>query len=82
MPQKAGHIRVHKMVLADQPDMGIAIERFRISASEEALLNASDEAKKSRREDRHSFFILEKEPSPLKSIFKNSRSSPRRPISQ
>lgn len=45
--------------MADHSDIGIAIERLQISASEEATLNASDEARQSHREDRHSFFLLE-----------------------
>ena len=38
----------------------IAIERIHFSTSEEATLNASDDAKQWHREDRHSFFLLEK----------------------
>lgn len=46
--------------MADHFDGGIAIERLDISTSEEAILNSSDEAKQSHREDRHSFFLLER----------------------
>jgi len=45
--------------MADHFDAGIAIERLQLSKSEEAILNSSDEAKRSHREDRHSFFLLE-----------------------
>lgn len=46
--------------MADHFDGGIAIERICFSTLDEAALNASDEAKQSHREDRHSFFLLEK----------------------
>jgi len=46
--------------MADHFDAGIAIERLYISPSEEATLNSSGKAKQSHREDRHSFFLLER----------------------
>lgn len=46
--------------MADHYDAGIAIDRLSFSTSEEAALNALDEAKQSHREDRHSFFLLER----------------------
>ncbi len=58
MPKKSGNIPINTM--ADHFDAGIAIERLSIDPLEEANLNASDEAKKSHREDRHSFFLLER----------------------
>jgi AraC family transcriptional activator of pobA len=58
--KKNRNIPVNKMVMAGHSDIGIAIERMHIGASEEEALNSSDEAKQSHREDRHSFFLLEK----------------------
>lgn len=58
MPPKIKNIPINTM--ADHFDAGIAIERLYISPSEEAALNSSDEAKRPHREDRHSFFLLEK----------------------
>jgi len=46
--------------IADHFDAGIAIERIYFSTSEEATLNSSEEAKRSHREDLHSFFLIEK----------------------
>lgn len=60
MPRKIETIPINTITTAGQPDAGIAIERISISTAEEATLNASDEAKRSHREDRHSFFFLEK----------------------
>ncbi|HEY9260765.1 helix-turn-helix domain-containing protein [Chitinophaga sp.] len=45
--------------MADHYEVGIAIDRLQLSKSEEAALNATDEAKLAHREDRHSFFLLE-----------------------
>jgi AraC-like DNA-binding protein/mannose-6-phosphate isomerase-like protein (cupin superfamily) len=56
--RKTENIPINRM--ADHFDAGIAIERLYINASDEAILNASDEAKQSHREDRHSFFLLER----------------------
>jgi AraC family transcriptional activator of pobA len=47
-------------VMANHFDAGIAVERIFFSTSDEAKLNASDEAKQAHREDRHSFFLLER----------------------
>jgi AraC-like DNA-binding protein/mannose-6-phosphate isomerase-like protein (cupin superfamily) len=58
VPKKIKNIPVN--IMAEHFDAGIAIERLSISPSEEAILNASDEAKQSHREDRHSFFLLER----------------------
>jgi AraC family transcriptional regulator, transcriptional activator of pobA len=57
VPGKPPNIPVN--VMADHFDAGIAIERMHFSTSDEAALNASDEAKLAHREDRHSFFLLE-----------------------
>ncbi|WP_428327696.1 helix-turn-helix domain-containing protein [Mucilaginibacter sp.] len=46
--------------IADHFDSGIAFERLNFSKSEETILNSSDEARIAHREDRHSFFLLEK----------------------
>jgi AraC family transcriptional regulator, transcriptional activator of pobA len=56
--KKNEHIPVN--IMTDQFDAGIAIDRMCFSPSEEATLNALDEAKQSHREDRHSFFLLER----------------------
>ena len=58
MPKKVKNIPVN--VMADHFDVGIAVERIFFSTSDEATLNASDEAKQAHREDRHSFFLLER----------------------
>lgn len=58
MPKKIEDIPINTM--ADHFDAGIVIERLCISPSEEATLNSSDVAKQSHREDRHSFFLLER----------------------
>jgi AraC family transcriptional activator of pobA len=57
VPKKANSIPVN--TIAEHFDAGIAIERVSFSSLDEASLNASDEAKQSHREDRHSFFLLE-----------------------
>src|SRR4051812_4184433 len=57
MRNKATFIPVNNF--SGEYDANISIERLHISASDEASLNASDEAKRSHREDRHSFFLLE-----------------------
>lgn len=57
MPRKSKAIPVN--TIADEFDIGIAIERLCFSTLDEANLNASDEAKQSHREERHSFFLLE-----------------------
>jgi AraC family transcriptional activator of pobA len=57
VPKKTATIPIN--TLADHFDAGIAIGRLSIGPLQEAMLNASDEAKKSHREDRHTFFLLE-----------------------
>jgi AraC family transcriptional activator of pobA len=47
-------------VMTDHFDGGIAFERLSMNTLEEVALNAPDEAKQPHREDRHSFFLLEK----------------------
>jgi AraC family transcriptional activator of pobA len=58
MAKRNKSIPINKMT--DHFDAGIAFERLNLSKSEETILNSSDEARIAHREDRHSFFLLEK----------------------
>jgi AraC family transcriptional activator of pobA len=58
MSKKAKSIPINR--IADHFDVGIALDRIHFNVSEEAILNATDDAKLAHREDRHSFFLLEK----------------------
>ncbi len=57
MTKKTAGIRINR--ISSALDAGIAIEKLTIGSLQEAILNASEEAKQPHREDRHSFFLLE-----------------------